>query len=512
MEKIMNKLYTSFALIVIFTTSFINVHSQDKVASLNEALRIYKTAEKAFSENKHDKAISLFSQVENFLNNKPQYKKYFDHHYRDFSIIEIVKKHRKISKAIPEITHHITAIFINRTNAEINGKQLNAQLNSKDYESANISMQITKKYLEVATKGQVTIKYKVINIDSSVTQIEPISKHDKRQTPEILINSIKPYPSKQINKLSKTTDTFIFYWKHSSDDGKIKYTGSHGWGGASTIPIIPYSVDTPLRGRILISSGLISRPGTLFHELFHTIEKIYGIKPIHGFRNTERKYFPDWKGKGEFDYYFFQINNILSNNSLNKFRITQTYNFNSEYKFKTSLLNNYNKLTKFSQNKSLEKHFEAVNSKKSKQYVKNKYLEALKFNPNFSHALFKVGTQYYFEKKYKQAEKYINKAYLINPNDPEICYMYGVIKNRNNDIENSIKAMSESININPYLAKAYQYRGYLYFRSNAFKESELDFIKAVKLDKNLKKWVTNYLGNKSKSGDRNAENILKQIQ
>lgn len=496
-----------FCFFIIFF-SIVNSFSETNINSINIALQYYDLANKAFASGNHNSALSYYSAVENFLKTQPQYKKYFDHHYRNFSIIQMVKEHQKLGNFTPVITHKISVIYIEKTNTTFKNKALETSLTSKDISKSKIAQSITKKYFEVMTNGKASLEFKRIFIKSAVTSIDPLSKYDDRQAPEIIINSIQPYPSNIISELSSKSDTFLFYWKAKSDS--VKYTGPYGWGGAYRLPIIPYSKETPLRGRIIISSQLMGNPGTLFHELFHTVEKIYSIYPIHGFRKTIRNNFPQWKGTGEFNYYQYHYNNILKSNTIKKISIHNFYTFNEDYSLNNQILDNYRNTKQDNIIKALQLYH--LSKKSSDKTSISRLKSAVKYYPEFTPAIFKLGTIHYFSKNHKAAEKYIRKAYTLNPNNPEICYMYGVISNRNNNTNEAIKMMTHAVNLNPNFFKGYQYRGFLYFRKGLYSKAEQDFITASKLNKKTRQWVINYLKKQKNDKKKHADILLKKIE
>jgi len=48
-------------------------------------------------------------------------------------------------------------------------------------------------------------------------------------------------------------------------------------------------------------------PDLLLHEFFHTIERMVGIWPQHGYYEENRHHFPKWHGTNGNDYYFWQL-------------------------------------------------------------------------------------------------------------------------------------------------------------------------------------------------------------
>ena len=58
---------------------------------------IAKLGYKSFAEEKYDEAISFYNKVESYV---AEHKEYFDHHYRNFSIIDLIKK-RKRAELLP---------------------------------------------------------------------------------------------------------------------------------------------------------------------------------------------------------------------------------------------------------------------------------------------------------------------------------------------------------------------------------------------------------------------------
>lgn len=500
------------SLLCLILFPLVYAHSEKSIRSINDALAAYKSGHIEFAAGNYDKAVRKYASVENYLSKNPKHKKFFDHHLRGFSMTEMVKRHRSLKKFTPVHTHRIAAIFINRTDTVYKGKPIKSEFQAEDFEAAQLSQKICKKYMEVMTAGKVTLRFYTAGLNSSVTRIEPVSQYDKRQTPEIIIDSISPNPSGLIKSLAEKNDTLVFYWTHKNSNGKTPYDQSHGWGGAYRVPIIPHYIYTPLRGRILLSTGLAHRPGTLFHELFHTIEKVYGIKPLHGFRDPVRKDFPLWKGNGEFDYYQYHIKMLIKNDELRSFMISKRYLFNPSVKITDpgikKIKNSLNEQSATALKLYFKaRHFQKTSPKKTIKLLK----KAITTAPYFSPALLQLGSILYTQKKYTPSEEYISRAYNTDPNNPEACYMYGVIKNRNKKTRDSIRLMTEALTVNPGFAKAYQYRGFLYYQSGKKTKAEKDFAKAIDLNVPDKKWIPDYLREKASKGDTEAKEILSRL-
>jgi len=507
------KMYkTLLPLLLILLFSGLTGYSANQIYSINEALHTYTDAHKSFAKNDYDKAISRYRDVEKFLAAHPRFKKYFDHHYRNFSMIELVERHKALGKFDPQYIHKIAVLYINRTKAPYKRKIIIGRLSRKDFQAALLSQKICTKFTEVMTSGNMTLNFRQVQVNSAVTRIEPVSRFDKRPTPDIIINSISPYPSETINDLAKNYDTFLFYWNHKNNNNRTSYNMAHGWGGAYKVPLVPNTIYTPQRGRIVLSTGLIDKPGTIFHELFHTLEKTYGITPIHGFRDAQRKSFPNWKGSGEFDYYQYHYKRIRENNNLDKFMISKRYPFDQSFRKLTLSSKKIQSIKKNQKRTALKLYFEAEYYLKSNPVrAKHLLIRSIKINRYFSPALFRLGSLLYSKKKYQTSEKYLLRAYRINPLNSGTCYMLGVLKYKSRKIDYSLRFMTEAVTLNPGFAKAYQYRGFIYYQKGAKIKAEKDFLKSISLNRGYRKWISSYLKKKVSAGDRDAEEIMSRL-
>ena len=79
-------------------------------------------------------------------------------------------------------------------------------------------------------------------------------------------------------------------------------TTSPSMGLARRYPVVNGVLYGPHRGMAAVSTGSYS---LVLHEFFHCVEWVSGGLggPAHGFREPERRSFPNWRGTTEFDYY-----------------------------------------------------------------------------------------------------------------------------------------------------------------------------------------------------------------
>lgn len=482
----------------------------------DEAREAYTKAHRAFAGLDYKNALLYYSAVERFLEGNPRFKPYFDHHYRNFSMIEIVKKHEALGEIKPAVVHKIAVFYIEKTDAPFKGKRIRADFTGELKEAAYLSQEVCKRYIEVLSGKKVTLEFTRIELDAVMTELSSsYSKDESGNTVEIvqgIVESLAPYPSQLLYEAAGNFDTFLFYW----NDNKLKTAakgGAKAQGGIFSLPFLPYQLYGPERGRIIISAALTDRPGTLLHELFHTLEKCYNINPIHGFYDSYRSFFPGWKGEGEYNYYQYHFDRIEKQDNFQAFEIRSRA---KSHVTKELLDNNMQLFLKISPEKrrKAQQIFERAAGlhAKDKNEAFELYKKVISLNPYHAQALLRIATGYHYQGDKEKAYKYIVSAYQVNRADSEICYWIGVEHFHKKEYEKAVDYFTESLYYDPHSAKAFQYRGFVNYRLKKYPDALADFKASLQISSQFKEWIRNYLNGRIKAGDAEAGNILKELK
>jgi hypothetical protein len=183
-------------------------------------------------------------------------------------------------------------------------------------EHARIGMDLTARFWEAATDGKLTIDWDELSWDGPLRAIDeydaPLNFNERTfwlpQT-TILFSDLQSVLGERIHDY----DTFMVVWKTGAPNNVCN-------GRRIIIPPESYLSSSQLSNpnknkgkltkgfvnmsaeRLLINAGVIT-----IHEFFHIYENIVNLRPIHGFYPENRSQFPNWKGREEFDYYWWQM-------------------------------------------------------------------------------------------------------------------------------------------------------------------------------------------------------------
>jgi len=511
-----NTIVLSLVILSIFTR--INSVFCINIKNYQEAMDYYKKAHIEFIKLNYTEAIKYYTEIEKFLEKNIKYKTYFDHHYRDFSMIDIVKRHKNLGIFKPLIEHKIIVLYIKNTDTQFKDKKINAVFTDELKEAAYISQEICKKQIEVLSKGKMTVSFSRLDIDAYVTELSSsISINNdtgKIEIVQAVIESLNPYPWEIIYKNIQSYDTFLFYWNDNRLTTGNNGGGAKALGGASNLPIFPYQLYSSKRGRIIISASLLDRPGTLLHEIFHTIENKLDIKPIHGFYNQNRKYFPDWKGKGEFNYYEYHFDQIIKDNKISDLEFIKSFPDFTDDRVIEKNHNTFKEISYSNLNLAQKLYIQAnelMEDKKKQNDAEKLFEKILEINPSHLDSLIKLCVINHNNNKKSIALDFITRAYEINPLNSSVCYWMGVEHYNQNKIDAALKYLTEGLKYSPKSSIILQYRSFVYYQNKNYSEAEKDFTYLLEISPDNKKWIINYLEGKKKQKNTNAERIMKKL-
>jgi tetratricopeptide (TPR) repeat protein len=417
-----------------------------EINSYNAAQKVYKEGHKAFVKGKFSDAIIFYQKVDEYIDKNPDKADYFDHKYRDFSMVEMVKKRAELGEIKPKWEHRVLIIFVNKVSAPYQGNRIETIMDDKYRRSAVLASRVCTQYAEVLSNGKLTMVFDTVTIHSTITRIED----DGLVPADRIIYSLEPYPSDLLKDNIDKYDSFLFVWNHKNEKGQSYYNGYHGWGGVNNIAFQPFVFEGPVRGRIIISTGLIERPGTIFHELFHTLEKCYGITPIHGFLDENRSNFPEWKGNGEMDYYQFQLDQIAHKGfgdfCLRKKQLYREKSVNGKIDLNVSYGNRL---------EARELLLEVGN--KDSESKEQAFERAIALNPYDSKIRMEYAVFLHNANRKSEAFDQIQIAYNQSPFDAEVCYWMGVESYHKKDYKASIRYLEEALELNNKMNKAQKY-------------------------------------------------------
>lgn len=118
-----------------------------------------------------------------------------------------------------------------------------------------------------------------------------------------------------------------------------------------------------------------------------------------------------------------------------------------------------------------------------KQALEN-YEKALAVDPDLTELYAPVGILYYQKPApdIANAEKYMTKALAAEPNDAQTQYFLGLIRNKQNRLDEALTALRRSLQIDADNAEAHYYLGEIYGKQGKDKEAIAEYQKAVELN------------------------------
>ena len=112
------------------------------------------------------------------------------------------------------------------------------------------------------------------------------------------------------------------------------------------------------------------------------------------------------------------------------------------------------------------------------------YNQVLKINPNYSQALYNLGTIFIGLKKYQKAKEYYEKAIEINPSYADALNNLGTIFLNSQEYQKAKEYYEKAIEINPSYADAYYNLGLTYNKLKEFQKAKECYEKAIEINPN----------------------------
>jgi hypothetical protein len=236
-------------------------------------------------------------------------------------------------------------------------------------------------------------------------------------------------------------------------------------GGSDLMPLIPGFITGPRRGRVVISAALADRPGTLFHELFHTFESYYGIRPVHGYLPDQRGHFSHWQGQGEFDYYRYHLAQLPQ--EPRPFAFRYRYPSQPRNQLFTQAQGAWIALTP-AQRASYE-HWRAQALAKdvpppSHSQRSQAYSQALGIYAFDWQVLLAAASHEHFHGQRLLSYDYIRQAYALNPQDPGVCYFMAVAHLHQNQAQAALHYLDQALEHGADPQQIAQYRQFVISR------------------------------------------------
>ncbi|MBU3914375.1 hypothetical protein KKA14_02485, partial [bacterium] len=375
----------------------------------------------ALGDEEYDEAIRYFKAARNNQKDNPDLSKMFV--LKDVTrftfdeLIQIVENRKKLGEISPQYIHRILVLNIEEVDVDFEGSN-KQRIRAHNYLSESqkkrhlIFQAVLKKIVESFSDGNFSLVFEQSSVSGSIKDIEVATQKAGNEYRAPILETITSDPGKIFFENRNKYDTFVICW-----NGENNVATNHT-GGQTELPYLAYRFYSPKRGYMSMPVNW-SEPLWLFawiHEYFHVIESLTGIKPAHGFYQSNRSHFPQWKGNTEFDYYRWHFKKTL--NKIGWVRL----NFRMRYPDNTSFetIEKIRLATKHVPLKDLEKAHSQINTARQYDFTSakavNLYEKAYAINPFNPHGLNCLSNYYnHVQINKKKAVKYYKELSAVAP-------------------------------------------------------------------------------------------------
>ena len=262
-------------------------------------------------------ATTLFNRIADLSRQYPQIAKAWGTDSLDIEAhLQLSRQMQELPHRQPDYTYRILLVFLNEVSIDQPGMHNNqligkAVLTDQQRNAAVRSFNSLRGYLEAMSRGRFSASFSTVEYPGTVSALR-LRQDDSSQPPTEMHEPDTNYTSSALWPLLRNryqeVDSIVYIW---GGGGRL---ASAATGGARLHPLIPWTLDSPLRGFIQIPGQMLLNryaPVLVMHEFFHTIEQMADIKPAHGYKPKQRDQFPDWKGSGQLDYYRWHFDTTI---------------------------------------------------------------------------------------------------------------------------------------------------------------------------------------------------------
>lgn len=224
-------------------------------------------------------------------------------------IADILIRRKRMPRIKPEYVHKVHLVLFNTTDAAVTepkAARIKAELTPAQKQRAVLIMKTVPFFWEVMSGGRLSMSVKVTEWKKPLR----VLKHEKIKYRKGATTYIPDY--RQLTKempdffrsTIKSTDSYIFVWNSKSfnmANGRSVYFTLHP------------GTEVYRRGFVNLPAIRMRPVINFYHEFFHILESLSGLRPIHGFRSPLReKHFPEWTGIHELEYHEWQFRRFFA--------------------------------------------------------------------------------------------------------------------------------------------------------------------------------------------------------
>lgn len=207
-------------------------------------------------------------------------------------LTQTIEQRRDLGDVAPADTHRIAVVFVVRTTViRSNGtSEPRADVTEEQKALWRSRLGALRRVIEAFSEGGWSLAFDEVEAGATV------GEGTGRANPDDL--DLEDY----VRRSADSIDTYVIVSNHIA---------GRGGGFVEPMPFANYAVRGAQRGVIWLHARNhgFQDAATSF---FHVMERVAGIMPLRGHRDSVRHHFPEWRGTTDYDYYRWTFRNTLA--------------------------------------------------------------------------------------------------------------------------------------------------------------------------------------------------------
>jgi tetratricopeptide (TPR) repeat protein len=252
---------------------------------------------RAYGNAEYDSALKYNDSLHELRTNRNATLAEADRRGSDTALYrDLISRRRALGAIQPEYTQTIKALYIRRfaaTYRDTAGRErrIDSTLLPHEEQWCELMQNAMSRTIETYTKGKFSVSFRRFGIDA------PMRGYTVTELAHPELRMVEPHAGRILYDDLSNTDIILTYWK-SADLPNVK-----NYGGNAVFPIIPWQVDTPVRGLMtIVQNGSLALH---LHEHFHTVERSFNLK-TQDVPANRKEYVPDALDPDKHALYYYE--------------------------------------------------------------------------------------------------------------------------------------------------------------------------------------------------------------
>lgn len=208
--------------------------------------------------------------------------------HHDDIVYRVFKGLRAMGPIRPEYRQRVFVLVSRHTRVEadpaLSRSVTNAlEIQPTQHEGICRDLGILARFVEYFSRGRLTLDFEIHYVDTAVTRLHP-SANTMFITPDY--SSLKPFPHDVLRQGLPGADVIFTYVN-------LPYR-TYDFGGSTCFPLLPYSLNSRPRGFAQFNTRAPPGLRLLFHEYFHSVEKLFGLHTQDDFIKGQYQRIPEF--------------------------------------------------------------------------------------------------------------------------------------------------------------------------------------------------------------------------